>query len=73
MAQDDEIFFSMPPEMLPDFIAGIDFLEESNWGIPMLHFLKEEVDLRPKYMEMSEMLGMDLRNPPHPGGDKQKR
>jgi uncharacterized protein (DUF169 family) len=60
MAQDDEIFFSLVPEMLPDFMAGIDLLEENNWGIPMRHFLKEEVEMRPKYIEMAELLGMEV-------------
>jgi uncharacterized protein (DUF169 family) len=58
MAQDDELFFSLVPEMLPDFTQGIDVLEKNNWGIPMKHFLKEEVEMRPKYMEMAEVLGM---------------
>ena len=58
MAQDDELFFSLVPDMLPDFIAGIDVLEKNNWGIPMRHFLKEEVEMRPKYMDMSRLLGM---------------
>jgi hypothetical protein len=60
MAQDDELFFSLVPEMLPDFLAGIDVLERNNWGIPMKHFLKEEVEMRPKYMEMAELLGMNV-------------
>ena len=54
MAQDDEIFFSLVPGMLPDFMAGIDVLEQNNWGIPMRHFLKEEVEMRPKYMDMAQ-------------------
>jgi len=58
MAQDDEIFFSLVPEILPDFIEGIDILEQNEWGIPMKHFLKEEVEMRPKYTEMAELLGM---------------
>lgn len=58
MAQDDEIFFSLVPEMLPDFIAGIECLEKNGWGIPMHHFLKEEVPMRPKYIEMANLLGM---------------
>jgi uncharacterized protein (DUF169 family) len=60
MAQDDEIFFSLVPEMLPNFIAGIDMLEQNNWGIPMRHLLKEEVEMRPKYIEMAELLGMEV-------------
>jgi uncharacterized protein (DUF169 family) len=58
MAQDDEIFFSLVPEILPDIIKGIDILEKNDWGIPMKHFLKEEVEMRPKYIEMAELLGM---------------
>jgi uncharacterized protein (DUF169 family) len=61
LAQDDEIFFSLVPGMLPDFIAGINFLEQNGWGIPMRHFLKEEVEMRPKYMDMAELLGMEVR------------
>lgn len=57
MAQDDEIFFSLVPEMLPDFIAGIAWLEQNQWGIPMKHFLKEEVEMRPKYQEIGKLLG----------------
>lgn len=60
MAQDDEVFFSLVPEMLPDFLAGIDVLEKNNWGIPMRHFLKEEVEMRPKYVEMAGLLGMEV-------------
>jgi len=63
MAQDDEIFFSFVPEMLPDFVAGINWLEKQNWGIPMNLMLKEEVELRPKYIEMAKKLGVDLRKP----------
>lgn len=46
------------PEMLPDFIAGVECLEKNGWGIPMHHFLKEEVPMRPKYIEMANLLGM---------------
>lgn len=58
MAQDDEIFFSFVPKMLPDFIAGIEVLEQNGWGIPMHHFIKEEVQMRDKYVDMSRLLGM---------------
>jgi uncharacterized protein (DUF169 family) len=60
LAQDDEIFFSLVPDMLPDFISGIEVLEKNEWGIPMKHFLKEEVEMRPKYMEMARLLGMNV-------------
>jgi hypothetical protein len=60
MAQDDEIFFSFVPDMLPDFIAGIDVLEKNGWGIPMHHFLKEEVTMRPRYMDMARLLEMNV-------------
>ena len=36
-------------------------LEQNEWGIPMKHFLKEEVEMRPKYTEMAELLGMKVR------------
>jgi len=61
MAQDDEIMFSLLPGMLPDFIEGTRFLQEHNWGIPMLQEYKEEYDLKPAYAELGEMLGMDLK------------
>jgi uncharacterized protein (DUF169 family) len=60
-AQDDEILFSMPPRLLPDFIQGIRFLQTKNWGIPMLQEYKEEYDLKPGYRDLGEMLGMDMK------------
>lgn len=59
LAQDDEIFFSLVPGMLKDFIAGIEVLEQNDWGLPMRIFIKEEVEMRPKYVEMSKLLGMN--------------
>ena len=64
MAQDDEIMFSLLPEMLPDFVEGSRFLQERNWGIPMLQEYKEEYDLKPAYAKLGEMLGMDLNKSP---------
>ena len=61
MAQDDEIMFSLLPDMLPDFIEGTRFLQEHNWGIPMLQEYKEEYDLKPAYAKLGEMLGMDMK------------
>jgi hypothetical protein len=40
-------------------------LEKNNWGIPMKHFLKEEVEMRPKYVEMAELLGMEVSQSVH--------
>jgi uncharacterized protein (DUF169 family) len=66
-AQDDEILFTLLPEMLPDFIEGIHWLQNHNWGIPMIQEYKEEYDLKPKYKEMAERHGMDMRqSPPRP-------
>lgn len=66
-AQDDEIMFSLLPEMLPDFIAGIQWLQKHNWGIPMIQEYKEEYDLKPKYRDLGGKLGMDLnQSPPRP-------
>ncbi len=66
-AQDDEIMFTLLPEMLPDFIAGIKRLQKHNWGIPMIQEYKEEYDLKPKYRDLGEKLGMDLKqSPPRP-------
>ena len=64
MAQDDEIMFSLLPGMLPDFVEGARFLQEHNWGIPMLQEYKEEYDLKPAYAKLGEMLGMDLKKSP---------
>lgn len=60
MAQDDELFFSFVPSMLPDIIDGIDMLEQHNWGLPMKLFLKEELEMRPNYMIMAKDLGMQI-------------
>ncbi len=60
MAQDDEILFSFTPNMLPDFIERIEVLEKNGWGIPMRRFHKEQVQMRPKYMEIAGLLGMDV-------------
>jgi len=64
MAQDDEILFTLIPEMLPDFIAGIHWLQDHNWGMPMVQLYKEEYDLKPGYKELGERLGMDMRPSP---------
>jgi len=64
MAQDDEIMFSLLPDMLPDFVEGTRFLQEHNWGIPMLQEYKEEYDLKPAYAKLGEMLGMDMKKSP---------
>lgn len=63
-AQDDEIIFTMIPEMLPNFIEGIHWLQEHNWGIPIIQEYKEEYDLKPKYRDLLEKLGMDSRKSP---------
>ena len=63
-AQDDEILFTLLPEMLPDFIAGARFLQEHNWGIPMIQEYKDEYDLKPEYARLGEMLGMDMKKSP---------
>ena len=71
-AQDDEILFSLIPEMLPDFVAGARFLQEHGWGIPMIQEYKEEYDLKPAYAKLGEMLGMDLKKSP-PRSQKYQR
>jgi len=63
-AQDDEILFTIPTAMLPDFIEGIHWLQDHNWGIPMLQEYKEEYDLKPKYRDVAKRLGMDMRQSP---------
>ena len=63
-AQDDEILFTLIPEMLPDFIAGAKHLQANNWGIPMIQEYKEEYDLKPGYKKVADMLGMDTKLSP---------
>jgi hypothetical protein len=50
--------------MLPDFIEGIQWLQKHNWGIPMIQEYKEEYDLKPKYRDLGERLGMDMKQSP---------
>jgi uncharacterized protein (DUF169 family) len=66
-AQDDEILFTILPELLPEFIQGIHWLQEHNWGLPMIQEYKEEYDLKPKYKDLGERLGLDMKqSPPRP-------
>jgi len=66
-AQDSEILFSMPIDQLPDFIEGIHFLQEREWGLPLLPVMKEEYPLKPKYKAEGEKIGLDLTpSPPRP-------
>lgn len=64
MAQDDENMFSLPPDMLPDFVEGARFLQMHNWGVPLLQEYKEVYDLKPAYAKLGEMLGMELKKSP---------
>jgi uncharacterized protein (DUF169 family) len=67
MAQDDELIFSLPPDMLPEFIEGAHWLQEHGWGLPLIQELKEEYPLKPAYAKLGEMLGLDARqSPPRP-------
>jgi uncharacterized protein (DUF169 family) len=66
-AQDDEILFSMVPEMLPDFIKGIRWLDKHGWSIPVIQDYKEEYDLKLIYRNLAEALDMDVsKSPPRP-------
>jgi len=47
-AQDNEIIFTLIPEMLLDFIQGIQYEQEYEWGLPFFAKLKEEYFLKPK-------------------------
>jgi len=52
---------------MPSFIAGARFLQEHNWGIPMIQEYKEGYDLKPGYARLGEMLGVDMKkSPPRP-------
>jgi uncharacterized protein (DUF169 family) len=67
LAQDDEILFSLVPEMLPDFIEGLRWLDKHGWSIPMIQRYHEEYDLKLSYRELADRLGMDTRkSPPRP-------
>ena len=63
-AQDDELLFTLLPDMLPAFVEGANFLQDHNWGLPMKQEYKEEYDLKPGYCEMAELHGMDMRQSP---------
>lgn len=66
-AQDNEIIFTLIPEMLPDFIQGIQYEQEHEWGLPFFTKSKEEYFLKPKYKAFGEKIGLDLnQSPPHP-------
>lgn len=66
-AQDNEIIFTLIPEMLPDFIQGIQYEQEHEWGLPFFTKLKEEYFLKPKYKAFGEKIGLDLnQSPPRP-------
>jgi len=71
-AQDDEILYTIIPEMLPDFIQGIHWLQTNNWGIPMIQEYKEEYDLKPGYRDFGEELGMDMSQSPQRPQEYQK-
>lgn len=63
-AQDSEIIFAMPINQLNDFIEGMRYLQEKEWGLPILPELKEEYPLKPKYKEEGENIGLDLTPSP---------
>ncbi len=48
----------------PTSSQGIHWLQDHNWGLPMIQEYKEEYDLKPKYKELGEKLGLDLRQSP---------
>jgi uncharacterized protein (DUF169 family) len=61
-AQDDEILFSMVPEMLADFVEGLRWLEGHGWSIPLIQEYKEEYVLKENYRNLAERLGMNVSN-----------
>jgi len=63
-AQDNEIIFTLIPKMLPDFIQGIQYEQEHEWGLPFFTKLKEEYFLKPKYKAFGEKIGLDLSQSP---------
>ncbi len=71
-AQDDEILVTLISELLPDFVTGARFLQENNWGLPMIQEYKEEYDLKLGYAKVGEMLGLDMRKSPPRSPEYQK-
>jgi len=66
-SQDDDIIYSIPIDLLPNFANGIDWLQDHGLGIPIVQEYKEEYDLKPGYKKLGELLGMDMTNsPPRP-------
>ena len=63
-AQDDEILFTLIPELLPDFVSGSRFLQERGSGLPRIQEYKEEYDLKPSLVKLGEMLGIDVKKSP---------
>lgn len=63
-AQDDELLFTITPDMLPEFIKGSRFLQKNNWGIPESKIYKEEYNLSPDYIKLAEGIGMDVKPSP---------
>lgn len=63
-AQDDEILFTLIPELLPDFVSGSRFLQEHKSGLPRIEEYKEEYDLKPSLVKLGEMLGIDVKKSP---------
>ena len=57
-AQDDDMMFTMVPEMLPDFIDGMHFEQKNGWGLPTKRQIKEEYPLLPRYEEYGRKLGL---------------
>lgn len=60
-AQDDEILFTITPDILPDFIKGIRHVQENKQGLPIKEEYKEEHDLAPSYIRLGEEIGIDMR------------
>lgn len=63
-AQDDEILFSIPLKMLPDFFYGSKWLQEHGWSVPHIQDYKEEYDLKFVYKDLAESIGMDVNISP---------
>ena len=60
MAQDDEIIFSFPVDMLRNIVTGLKHLEDHNVRLPYPLEYSLEYDLKPEYANIGRMLGMNL-------------
>jgi len=57
--QDNEIIFTLIPEMLPAFIDAMHYGQNHGWGLPMKNRQKEEYPLKKRYKMFRNKLELD--------------